>query len=77
MGRSALNGGELGGERRRHGGAADAGAVEVLDGDERSLDARRLVCVRAASGEADLHRGATKSSISKQSSTKRHKGRTC
>lgn len=47
-----LDGRELRAERRGHRGAANTGAVQVLERDKRSLNARRFVCVRAAGREA-------------------------
>lgn len=44
---------ELSGERRRSGGAADARAVQVLEGNEGSLDTCSLLRLGVSEGEAD------------------------
>lgn len=55
-----LNGGKLGIEGGGSGGAADTGAIEVLEGDDGSLNTSSLFGVGVAGGEADLDRRATR-----------------
>lgn len=62
--RSLLGGRELCREGRRGGGAALAGTVQVLNGDNGGLNARSLVGVSVAGGEGDSNSGARSSGMS-------------
>jgi hypothetical protein len=54
-----LSSGELGRERRRDSGAALAGSVQVLEGDEGSLDSRNKIVLGIACAKVDLDAWAT------------------